>query len=150
MPADLFIIQKQLCHRIIFLKNHAKSKWLNMPRFPDLLQEKKKNVFPVAPACHSIHARARVPLHLSTRFYFPPLGVLLVHRSCSLCCEGFIILWVSLLSLSWSREEARQPRCQPTTWTGTPSHAPAARASSPCDEYFSQLWRELLKRKIRP
>lgn len=100
-------------------KNHTKSKLLNLPRFPDSLQKKKKGL-PCGPLL-PLRAAACIPLHLSTGFYFPFLGILLVRLSCSLCCEGFILLWVSSLSFSWSQEEQRTTCVvSPPPWTGTP------------------------------
>lgn len=121
--------------------NHTKPKIIKPAQISGFITKKEKKAFPVAPFCHSVLHAACVPFHLSTGFYFPLLRILLVHLSCSLCYEGFILLWVSLLSFSWSQEEHR------TTCVVTPhhlgleplSHTPAVSSSSPFDQYLSQL-----------
>lgn len=62
------------------------------------------------------------PFHVAIEFYL--LSVprsLLIHLSFSLCCEGFILLWISLLSFSWSQEKGKTTWVvSPLSWTGTP------------------------------
>ena len=66
-------------------------------------------LWPLLPSCAaSSYAPFPAPIEF---LLFPVPRNLLIHLSCCLCCEGFILLWISLLSFSWSQEKGK---------TGTP------------------------------
>lgn len=132
--------------------NHTKPKIIKPAQISGFITKKEKKAFPVAPFCHSVLHAACVPFHLSTGFYFPLLRILLVHLSCSLCYEGFILLWVSLLSFSWSQEEHRTTCVvTPTTldWNPFPIRLLCLVAPHLISTSASSV-QELVKRKILP